>query len=187
MWAGLRAHFRRTAARGGGAPSGRAPGQLVDAGGQLGIRPRGRWSRAAWLTHSFPGLACSSPSPCTPPACENAAGLGGGRRWKSGRERGHGRGRSPRLRPKPGSKWIRVEGAGAPEGEARETGRGRDLQLSGDDHRCRGFRLPSSPLLSSHLSPLLSGLHYSSDLRHMRMTRSVDNVQFLPFLTTDIK
>ncbi|XP_003434942.1 sugar transporter SWEET1 isoform X6 [Canis lupus baileyi] len=25
-----------------------------------------------------------------------------------------------------------------------------------------------------------------SDLRHMRMTRSVDNVQFLPFLTTDI-
>uniref|UniRef100_A0A8C9K2S5 Sugar transporter SWEET1 n=1 Tax=Panthera tigris altaica TaxID=74533 RepID=A0A8C9K2S5_PANTA len=25
-----------------------------------------------------------------------------------------------------------------------------------------------------------------SDLRHMRMTRSVDSVQFLPFLTTDI-
>ncbi|KAM8949343.1 sugar transporter SWEET1 isoform 1-T1 [Lycaon pictus] len=25
-----------------------------------------------------------------------------------------------------------------------------------------------------------------SDLRHMRMTRSVDNIQFLPFLTTDI-
>nr|XP_025852994.1 sugar transporter SWEET1 isoform X3 [Vulpes vulpes] len=70
--------------------------------------------------------------------------------------------------------------------ERPETGRGRDLQLSGDDHRCQGSRLPSSPLLSSHLSPLLSGVHYSSDLRHMRMTRSVDNVQFLPFLTTDI-
>ncbi|KAI2519447.1 solute carrier family 50 member 1 [Homo sapiens] len=26
-----------------------------------------------------------------------------------------------------------------------------------------------------------------SDLRHMRMTRSVDNVQFLPFLTTEVK
>ncbi|XP_042537725.1 sugar transporter SWEET1 isoform X2 [Dipodomys spectabilis] len=31
-----------------------------------------------------------------------------------------------------------------------------------------------------------SGPHYSSDLRHMQMTRSVDSVQFLPFLTTDV-
>lgn len=27
----------------------------------------------------------------------------------------------------------------------------------------------------------------SSDLRHMQRTRSVDSVQFLPFLTTDVK
>lgn len=26
-----------------------------------------------------------------------------------------------------------------------------------------------------------------SDLRHMQRTRSVDNIQFLPFLTTDVK
>ncbi|OWK05428.1 hypothetical protein Celaphus_00001938 [Cervus elaphus hippelaphus] len=50
----------------------------------------------------------------------------------------------------------------------------------------RGFRLPSSLALPFHLSPLPSGPRYSSDLKHMRMTRSVDNVQFLPFLTTDV-
>lgn len=59
--------------------------------------------------------------------------------------------------------------------------------MSGKDDRHRGFRLPSSLALPFHLSPLPSGPRYSSDLKHMRMTRSVDNVQFLPFLTTDVK
>lgn len=64
-------------------------------------------------------------------------------------------------------------------------GRDRDLPWSGDD----GIGDLDSPAAAPpfHRSPLLSGPRYSSDLRHMRMTRSVDSVQFLPFLTTDIK
>lgn len=114
LGAGLRMHFRRTAARGavglrrgGGAPAARAPAQQVDAGAGFRIRRRGRWRRAAWPTRSYPELACSSPSLCTPPACESAAGLGWGRPWKSGRER-EGTETWPQLQAA-SETWVKVD------------------------------------------------------------------------------
>lgn len=95
-----------------------------------------------------------------------------------------------------GSKWNRVLGVGVRgrggsldlRKKARELRAGPGgLQRCREDDRYRGSRLPSSLVLPSHLTPMPSGLRYSSDLRHMRMTRSVDSVQFLPFLTTDFK
>ena len=45
------------------------------------------WRRADWRTRFFPELACSSPSACSPPACESVDGLGWGRTRKSGEEK----------------------------------------------------------------------------------------------------
>ncbi|XP_023069687.1 sugar transporter SWEET1 isoform X8 [Piliocolobus tephrosceles] len=74
--------------------------------------------------------------------------------------------------------WTRAlgshsEGRCASSGSASEGGWGFGA-VSGGTARARG----------AGLQRRRSGLR--SDLRHMRMTRSVDNVQFLPFLTTEV-
>ena len=61
---------------------------LADPGrGERDLRLGEGWRRADWPTRFFLELACSSPSACSPPACERADGLGWGRTRKSGKER----------------------------------------------------------------------------------------------------
>lgn len=92
--AGGSAGFRGTAARGGGAGACGAglrrrplPAEPAGAGRRARVPTPAAWGRAAWPTRSFPELACSSPSACSPPACESAAGPDWGRTRKSGKER----------------------------------------------------------------------------------------------------
>ena len=70
--------------------------------GERDLRLGEGWRRADWPTRFFLELACSSPSACSPPACERADGLGWGRTGsQERRERGQRRGRSVRLHLEP--------------------------------------------------------------------------------------
>lgn len=91
-----------------------------------------------------------------------------------------------------GSKWNRVEGAGVPgrgwslDPKARELRAGPGVAVVPEDDGIGDLDSPAA-WFSPPFSRPPSGPRYSSDLRHMQMTRRVDNVQFLPFLTTDVK
>lgn len=185
-------------AQGGGAPASRAPvpaswPQAPSSGSDSGRDGGGRIGRLA----SFRSLRALHPRHVLHrPVRARTGWAGAGPGSQERRERGQRRGRSPRLHLEP---RVKVEsgreGRGTrarlvtlPEGEGQGAeGRAGGLQLSRKDDRHRGFRRPSSLVLPFHLSLLPSGPRYSSDLKHMRMTRSVDSVQFLPFLTTDVK
>lgn len=95
-----------------------------------------------------------------------------------------------------GPEWNRVEGNGVQgrgwSSDLREKARELRVGLGvcGCPERMTGigdFDSPAAWLSLSTSPPGPSGPRYSSDLKHMRMTRSVDSVQFLPFLTTDVK